>query len=97
MSPTLELGPGSYAIVADGTVARGGLLLGGWDPVHFAWFASGGFWSGQVGFPGSRMVSKFTLDRPESFQVALANWVPRPAVSNWSIGWVELARLPQGG
>jgi hypothetical protein len=43
------------------------------------------------------MEAQFTVDRTETIDLGLANWVFKPEVSRWALRYVELARLPAQG
>jgi hypothetical protein len=93
-SASLSLQPGVYVIVVDGVVERGGLQFGPWKPAQQAWLTAVRYWSGQVGFSSNRMQAQFTLTRPETLEILLANWGPHPIASRWLLRSVEIVRLP---
>ena len=93
-SDGLRLQPGVYVIVADGVVERGGLQLGARDPAQQAELATARYFSGQVGFSSERMQAQFTLTRPETIELSVANWNPHPSASRWLLRSVEIVRLP---
>jgi hypothetical protein len=94
LSPPMRLGPGSYALVVDGTVAGGGLQLSAIDPGNGSSLGLSRYWSKQVGFDSKRMVAQFTLEKPMTVQVALGAWGDQAVAPEWTIRSVELGRLP---
>jgi hypothetical protein len=92
ISPPLRLAAGSYALVADGLVTRGGLQLGTWDPQTRSWSAESRYWSKQVGFESRRMLVAFSLPRPRTLRIALGAWGDQPVAPAWVLRSVALGR-----
>lgn len=94
--PPLELGAGSYALVVEGRIPRGGLEIGALDTATNAFYGTSRFWGGQVpGDTNAHLTAWFSLPAPARVQIIVANWAPEPISSVWTIRTIRLERDPR--
>jgi hypothetical protein len=94
VGPSLTLPAGSYAVMAQGRVAEGGLQLQAYDPSEGEPAGTSNYSSGQVGFDSKRMLARFVLTKPTTINVQVVGWPLAPAAPVWILRSVELARVP---
>lgn len=92
VGPPVELGPGRYAALVEGTVVRGGMLFGVLGVDDEQWVETGLFWEGQTAGPDAPIGASFSLERRRSVRIVLANWAPEPNPSSWAVRNVRIFR-----
>jgi hypothetical protein len=93
-SPALSVKTGTYAVVVDGRVERGGITVGALDVTADKWIAQTSYRAGQAIAHGG-LVTHLSLDTPRIVQIILTNWSPHALGSQWRIRAVQLHRLPR--
>ena len=93
VSPPLRLAEGTYAVVIEGAVRSGGVLIGVQDVAAQKWIATSYYRDGQAFDSGGRMAVIFTLSYTTSLNVILANSRPSTGSSEWHLERIEVGEL----
>jgi len=89
---TLKLKPGSYLLWLDARIAQGGMTLGAENLETGKWLNTRSYWYGQRGSSGV-MATPFSLHRPTTVELVLANWAMASSPSVWILRGIELDQL----
>lgn len=92
LSPKIVLRQGRYAVLVRGDIQRGGINLGALDARRSAWAGQSHYWFKQHTKRGT-MAARFTLKRPATVRLVLANWRQRDISSRWIISRIAVIRL----
>lgn len=88
-----QLPPGTYRVLADGAVTRGGLAIGVLDAETKTWVTQGRYWFRQRGFGRAAMAAEFTLPKAQRVSILLTNFAPSRLKSRWTIREIHLVRV----
>jgi len=90
----MRLAPGSYYLVVDREVHRGGLSVGILDDALNSWQVVHNYWEGQT-LAGKRTAVPLLIEEPRRVTPILSTWAPAGVSAAWVLRRITIVRVSQ--